>query len=129
MSRVASGVRSVRVSSGESRLWRSSAFPGCDLAMRPPSLESVVFIAQHTVDHSDATLPEPNTNRWWRIGIEAGNGSRAENPFLLRPTQSVAEKRRASRQFQQANGKRGAQDHEKVPDSGGARSKLLAKIS
>jgi len=26
--------------------------------MRPPSLESVVFIAQHTVDHSGATLPE-----------------------------------------------------------------------
>jgi hypothetical protein len=25
--------------------------------MRPPSLESVVFIAQHTVDHSGATLP------------------------------------------------------------------------
>jgi hypothetical protein len=47
MSFVASGVRSVRVSNGASRLRRSSALFGFDLARFRPSCE-LVFIAKHS---------------------------------------------------------------------------------
>src|SRR5262249_5106604 len=54
MSRVASDVRSVRVSSGASPLRRSSAFLGLDFAIVRPSVE-VVFIVQDNKHQSRAT--------------------------------------------------------------------------
>src|SRR5205823_14456710 len=58
ISLVASRVRSVRVSSGASRLWTSSAFLGIDLAMVWPSFGWVVFISQDNEQRSSATLAE-----------------------------------------------------------------------
>src|SRR5207237_6688587 len=58
ISLVASRVRSVRVSSGASRLWTSSAFLGFDLAMIRPSFEWVVFISQDNEQRRSAKLPE-----------------------------------------------------------------------
>src|SRR5262249_17894885 len=56
ISLVASGVRSVRVSSGASRLRRSSAFLGFDLAICRPSVERVVLIAENSKHNSSTIL-------------------------------------------------------------------------